>query len=53
LNYDEAQWDLRHREILRTINIPGTVGTIDVKLIPHDQKARAFTAGMRTITSTL
>jgi len=39
-------WDLRHREILRTINIPGTVGTIDVKLIPHDQKGRAFTAGM-------
>jgi hypothetical protein len=39
-------WDLRRREILRTVNIPGTVGTIDVKLIPHDPKARAFTAGM-------
>jgi DNA-binding beta-propeller fold protein YncE len=39
-------WDLRHREILKTVNIPGTVGTIDVKLIPHDSKARAFTAGM-------
>jgi selenium-binding protein 1 len=39
-------WDLRHREILQTINIPGTVGTIDVKLIPRDKKARAFTAGM-------
>ena len=39
-------WDLHRREILRTINISGTVGTIDVKLIPGDPKARAFTAGM-------
>jgi hypothetical protein len=39
-------WDLRRREILRTVTIPGTVGTIDVKLIPRDSKARAFTAGM-------
>ncbi|HEY7098276.1 MAG TPA: selenium-binding protein SBP56-related protein [Terriglobales bacterium] len=39
-------WDLRRREILRTIIIPGNVGTIDVKLIPGDPKARAFTAGM-------
>ncbi len=39
-------WNLHRREILRTISIPGTVGTIDVKLIPHDPKARAFTAGM-------
>lgn len=39
-------WDLRRREILRTVTIPGTVGTIDVKLIPDDPKARAFTAGM-------
>jgi selenium-binding protein 1 len=39
-------WNLRQREILRTISIPGAVGTIDVKLIPQDDKARAFTAGM-------
>ena len=39
-------WDLQRREILRTVNIPGTVGTIDVKLIPKDPKARAFSAGM-------
>jgi DNA-binding beta-propeller fold protein YncE len=39
-------WDLRRREILRTVTIPGAVGTIDVKLIPRDPKARAFTAGM-------
>ena len=39
-------WDFRRRQILRTIRIPGTVGTIDVKLIPSDRNARAFTAGM-------
>ena len=39
-------WNLHHREILRTIRIPGTVGTIDVRLIPNDRKGRAFTAGM-------
>ena len=39
-------WNLNRREILRTISIPGTVGTIDVKLIPQDPKARAITAGM-------
>jgi hypothetical protein len=39
-------WNLHRREILRTISIPGTVGTIDVTLMPHDPKARAFTAGM-------
>lgn len=39
-------WNLRRREIVRTISIPGTVGTIDVKLIPHDPKVRALTAGM-------
>jgi len=39
-------WDFRRRQILSTIRIPGTVGTIDVKLIPGDRDARAFTAGM-------
>ena len=39
-------WDLQHRKILRTVSIPGTVGSIDVKLIPHDPEERAFTAGM-------
>lgn len=39
-------WDFRKRQILRTAKIEGTVGTIDVKLIPHDHRARAFTAGM-------
>jgi len=39
-------WDLKRREILRTIAIPNAGGTIDVKLIPHDHHARGFTAGM-------
>jgi selenium-binding protein 1 len=39
-------WDLRKRTILRTIEVPGDGGTIDVSLIPGDPKARAYTAGM-------
>ena len=39
-------WNLSRREILRTINIPGAGGTMDVKLIPHDGLARGFTTGM-------
>jgi 56kDa selenium binding protein (SBP56) len=38
-------WDYEARTILRTIETPGA-GTIDVKLIPHDRKRRAFTAAM-------
>jgi hypothetical protein len=39
-------WDLKRREILRTVAIPGAGGTIDVKLIPGDSAGRAYTAGM-------
>lgn len=39
-------WDLAHRTILRTIQIPTAVGTMDVKLIPGDPLGRAYTAGM-------
>jgi hypothetical protein len=39
-------WNFKEREILRTITIPNPAGTIDVKLIPGDAKARAYTAGM-------
>ena len=39
-------WNLRHRMILRTIEIPGAGGTIDVKLIPGDPSERGYTAGM-------
>jgi hypothetical protein len=39
-------WDLGRREILRTIDIPGAGGTIDVKLIPDDRHERGYTAGM-------
>ncbi len=39
-------WDLKRREIVRTVDIPGAGGTIDVKLIPRDAEGRAYTAGM-------
>jgi hypothetical protein len=39
-------WDFKLRQIVRSIHIPGAQGTIDVKLIPHDYKLRAYTAGM-------
>jgi hypothetical protein len=39
-------WDLKKREIVRTVQIPGAGGTIDVKLIPGDGAGRAYTAGM-------
>ena len=39
-------WDFRQRKILRTIHIPNAGGTIDVRLIPGDPLARAYTAGM-------
>ena len=39
-------WDFRNKQIVRTIKLPGQIGTIDVKLIPRDSMARGFTAGM-------
>ena len=39
-------WNLRRREILRTVMLPSPSGSIDVQLIPGDPRARAFTAGM-------
>jgi selenium-binding protein 1 len=39
-------WDLSARAIRKTIAVPGAIGTMDVKLIPGDAQARAFTAGM-------
>ena len=39
-------WALHQRTILKTIEIPGAGGTIDVHLIPGDRRARAYTAGM-------
>ena len=39
-------WNFKERRILRTINIPGALGTIDVQLIPRDLKGRGYTAGM-------
>ena len=39
-------WDFQNRTIIRTVQIPGAPGTMDVKLIPGDPQGRAFTAGM-------
>jgi selenium-binding protein 1 len=39
-------WDLAARSILRTVQIPSAIGTMDVHLIPGDRQGRAFTAGM-------
>lgn len=39
-------WDLQARRIIRTIQIPSALGTMDVTLIPGDPQGRAFTAGM-------
>ena len=39
-------WDFARRKITNTIQIPEALGTMDVKLIPHDPLKRAFTAGM-------
>ena len=39
-------WNFRQRRLLRTIQIPGAIGTIDIKLIPGDRRGRAYTAGM-------
>jgi hypothetical protein len=39
-------WDLAARSILRAVQIPSAIGTMDVKLIPGDPQGRALTAGM-------
>lgn len=42
-------WDLARRAITKTIAVGSPMhpaGTMDVQLIPHDQRLRAFTAGM-------
>jgi selenium-binding protein 1 len=39
-------WDFKNKQIVRTVKLLGSVGTIDVKLIRHDRMARAYTAGM-------
>jgi len=39
-------WDFRARKILRSVQIPGAAGTIDIQLIPGDKQGRAYTAGM-------
>jgi selenium-binding protein 1 len=39
-------WDFEARTIVRTVQIPTAIGTMDVKLIPEDPQGRAYTFGM-------
>jgi selenium-binding protein 1 len=39
-------WNFKERRILRTVTLPTASGSIDVKLIAHDPRGRAYTAGM-------
>jgi selenium-binding protein 1 len=39
-------WNFATRSIIRSIFMPEAIGTMDVRLIPRDARARAFTAGM-------
>lgn len=39
-------WDLAKRSIVRTIQIPPAVGTMDCKLIPGDPQLGGYTCGM-------
>ncbi|MES2525033.1 MAG: selenium-binding protein SBP56-related protein [Gemmatimonadota bacterium] len=41
-------WDLATRTITRTVNLPDQAGTMDVRLIPGDQRGRAVTVNMFT-----
>jgi selenium-binding protein 1 len=39
-------WDFSRRRIAQTIEVPGGVGMMDVRLIPGDRLGRAYSAGM-------
>jgi selenium-binding protein 1 len=39
-------WDFARRRIVKTIEAPGGVGMMDVRLIPGDWHGRAYSAGM-------
>jgi hypothetical protein len=39
-------WNFNSRTIIRTVQIPTAIGTMDVRLIPGDPLGRAYTAGM-------
>ncbi|QEH34966.1 56kDa selenium binding protein (SBP56) [Aquisphaera giovannonii] len=39
-------WDFKRRRIVRTIEAPGGVGMMDVRMIPGDPLGRAYSAGM-------
>jgi selenium-binding protein 1 len=39
-------WDFERRRIVKTIEAPGGVGMMDIRLIPGDPHGRAYSAGM-------
>jgi selenium-binding protein 1 len=39
-------WDFARRRIVETIEAPGGVGMMDIRLIPGDRHGRAYSAGM-------
>jgi selenium-binding protein 1 len=39
-------WDFERRRVVKTIEAPGGVGMMDVRLIPGDRHGRAYSAGM-------
>jgi 56kDa selenium binding protein (SBP56) len=39
-------WDFARRRVVKTIEAPGGVGMMDVRLIPGDRHGRAYSAGM-------
>jgi len=38
-------WNFKERRIIRTITVPGTPGLMEVRFIPGDPQARAYTGG--------
>jgi selenium-binding protein 1 len=41
-------WDFRKRRIVKTIEAPGGVGMLDVKLLPGDRRGLGYTSGRST-----
>jgi hypothetical protein len=39
-------WDFQNRQIVRSVQLPSALGSMDVQLIPGDPQGRAFTANM-------
>jgi selenium-binding protein 1 len=39
-------WDFQKRQIIKTIEAPGGVGMLDVKLLPRDRRGLGYTTGL-------